>query len=106
MSDEYLCLTLSANPDETEPAFKSRLVAFWSHFLRTQPDAYESVYSEATEFEREKGTLVRRYMVHPDGLPTLLADLAVHGLAFQPVDKDDYYSKAEASASDWFQIDH
>jgi len=106
MNDEYLCLALAANPGETEPAFKSRLVAFWSYFLRSRPDAYESVYSEATEFEQDKGLLVRRYMVHPDGLLTLLPDLAAHGIAFQPVDEDDHYSKAEASASDWFQIDH
>ncbi len=104
-ADEFLCVTVTANPDEPEAAFKSRLVAFWSHFLRTRPDDYEAVYSEATAFEVEQGVLVRKYMVKPSGIPVLIAELTAQGLAYQEVDDGDWYSKAEASASDWFQLD-
>jgi len=104
--DDFVCVTLTANPKETEAAFKSRLVSFWSHFLRTRPEEYEAVYSEATEFETEKGLLVRKYMVKPMGIPILTLELSTLGLAFLPIDDDDRYSKAEASASDWFQLDH
>ncbi len=48
---EYVCLTLVGRSDEAEAAFKGRLVAFWTHLLRTRPDDYEKVYSEAVEFE-------------------------------------------------------
>jgi hypothetical protein len=104
--DEYLCLTLVGKPGEPEPAFKSRLVAFWTHMIRGRPDDYEKVYSEATEFETEGGKVARRYMVEPGVVPVLAAELAAQGVDHLPVDPDDLYSKAEASSSDWFQIEH
>jgi hypothetical protein len=104
--DEYVCLTLVGRPGEAAAAFKSRLVAFWTHVLRTRPDDYEKVYSEATEFEEEGGRVARRYMVEPGVVPALTGELAGHGIDCLPVDPDDLYSKAEASSSDWFQIEH
>ncbi len=47
---DYLNLTLVANPGESESAFKSRLTAFWTHLLRSDPDTYEAVFAEAKEF--------------------------------------------------------
>ncbi|MFO0848956.1 MAG: hypothetical protein U0871_10450 [Gemmataceae bacterium] len=104
--DEYVCVTLVGRPGEDEAGFKGRLVAFWTHLLRTRPDDYEQVYSEAVEFEDEGGRVGRRYMVTPDVVPVLAAELRANGVDFLPVDADDLYSKAEASASDWFQIEH
>ena len=104
--NEFLCLTLLARPDEAEPAFRSRLVAFWSDLLRGRPDDYEAVYAEAREFEREGGRVARRYMVAPAGLAAVVGDLAAHGIDHLPVDEDDTYSKAEASSSEWFQVEH
>lgn len=104
--DEYVCVTLQSRPGEAETGFKSRLVAFWTHMLRNRPDDYEKVYSEATEFECEGGRVSRQYMVEPDVVPVLTAELAAAGIAFEPVDPDDLYSKAEASSSGWFQIEH
>jgi hypothetical protein len=69
--DEYVCLTVVGTPGEPEAGFKSRLVAFWTHLLRTRPDDYEKVYSEATEFEDEGGRPARRYMVEPGVVPVL-----------------------------------
>ena len=104
--DEYVCLTVVGGLGEVESAFKSRLVAFWTHVLRTRPDDYEKVYSEATAFEDEGGRPARRYMVEPGAVPVLTAELTARGVGFLPVDADDLYSKAEASSSEWFQIEH
>jgi len=103
---EYVCLTLLADAGEPEPAFNSRLAAFWTHMIRLRPDDYERVYAEAVAFETEGGKLCRRYMAEPDVIPALAAELAAHAVALAEVDDDDLYSKAEASSSDWFQIDH
>lgn len=106
MSDEFLCLTVHGQPGEPEAAFKGRLVEFWTHLLRTQPDLYERVYAEATAFEAAGGRVSRQYMVEPDAVPAVTAELTGQGLGFEPVDEDDTYSKNEVSGRDWFQIPH
>ena len=103
---EYLCLTLLADPGETEAAFKSRLTALWSAMLKTLPAEYKGIYSEATAFEREGDALARRYMVDPAVLGALLPLLESRRIACLPVDPDDLYSKAEASSNEWFQLEH
>ncbi len=103
---EYVCLTLLADPGESEAAFKSRLTALWSHMLKVHPDEYERVYSEAVRFEREGETVARRYMVDPEALGTLSPLLESRKIACQPVDRDDLYSRAEASSNEWFQLEH
>lgn len=104
--DEFVCLTLLGKPGEPEASFKARLVAFWTHMLRTRPDDYEAVYSEATAFEDEGGRVARRYMVAAAGAAAVTAELAAAGIDHLPVDPDDLYSKAEASSREWFQIEH
>lgn len=104
--DEYVCLTLIARPDESEAAFKARLVAFWTHLLRTRLADYERVYAEATAFEDDGGRVARRYMVAADGVMAVTGELAAAGLDHLPVDAYDLYSKAEASSREWFQIEH
>lgn len=103
---EYLCLTLLANAGEPEPAFKSRLTAFWSHLLRTEPDAYEALYAEATAFEVEGGRVSRRYMVEADAAEAVAEALRLGGVEVAPLDPDDTYTKYEASGSEWFQVEH
>jgi hypothetical protein len=102
---DYLCLTLVGRPAESESAFQSRLYAFWTHILRNRPDDYERVYSEAVEFEEDAGRVARRYMVEPGVVDALTAELAATDIAHMPVDRDDHYSKAEASTNEWFQIE-
>ncbi len=106
MDDEFACVTVTAAAGEPEAAFKSRLVAFWSHYLRSRPDDYERVYAEATAFETVAGRVTRQYMVEVAGVPTLTASLTEAGLAFDPVDMDDLYTRYEAAPPDWFQIEH
>jgi hypothetical protein len=102
----YLTLTILANPGESESAFRGRLTAFWTHMLRTHPDDYERVYSEAVEFEEERGRISRQYMIEPEVAGMLAGELNAKGFESLPIDEDDEYSKAEASSSDWFQIEH
>jgi hypothetical protein len=104
--DEFVSVTLLAEPGETEAAFKGRLTAFWTHMLRTRPDEYEGVYSEAKRFDSTDGRVSREYMVRAEGVDVLTAELAAKGVAFAAVDPDDTYNKAEASSSDYFQIPH
>jgi hypothetical protein len=103
---EYLCLTLLADPGESEAAFKGRLTAFWTHMIRARPDDYELVYAEEKAFETEAGRVCRRYMIDPAAVPVLTAELAAHKMTFAAIDEDDLYSKAEASSPEWFQIPH
>ncbi|MCU0705854.1 MAG: hypothetical protein MUF18_17945 [Fimbriiglobus sp.] len=104
--DEFLCLTLLAQPGETEAAFKLRLTEFWTHMLRTRPDDYEGVYAEARNFDEEDGRTCRQYMVVIEAIDAVTAELTAKGVEFVEVDRDDTYNKAEASSSEWFQIPH
>ena len=103
---EYLCLTLLANAGESEAAFKSRLTAFWSHLLRTRPDAYEALYAEATHFDTTAGRVSRAYMVEVEAAEGVAEALAASGVEVLPLDPDDTYTKYEASGSEWFQVEH
>ena len=103
---EYVCLTLLADPGETEALFRSRLTELWSHMLKTAPVDYEKIYSEAVEFETLRDGPSRRYMIDPAVLPTLLPMLESRALFSLPVDADELYSKAEASSNEYFQIEH
>ena len=103
---DYLCLTLLATAGESEAAFKGRLTAFWSHLIRSAPDAYAAVYAEATHFGTSAGRVSRDYMVAADAADAVCAALAVSGVEALPPDPDDTYTKYEASGSEWFQIAH
>ncbi len=104
--DDYLCLTLLANPGESEAAFKLRLTHFWTHMLRQYPDAYEKVYAEATHFGRVEGRVSRQYLVEAIVLDALVRELNTGNIASEPVDREDTYSKYEATPPDWFWIEH
>ena len=104
--DEYLCVTAVGEPGEPDAGFKARLTAFWSGYLRAQPDDYEKVYAEATAFEAVAGRPTRRYLVAADGAAALAAGFGAAGVGCDPVDADDVYPKYEASGPDWFQIEH
>ena len=103
---EYLCLTLLANADESEAAFKARLTVAWTHLLRSDKDTYDAVYSEAKVFERTGGRVSRAYMVTAEAADSVAAALTAVGVEVGAIDPDDAYSKYEASGSEWFQIAH
>ena len=103
---EYLCLTILGDAGEPEANLKARLTAFWTHMIRNKPDDYERVYAEATRFGGADGRPSRQYMVEVDAIDAVTAELSAAGLAFTPPDRDDTYSKYEATSPDWFQIEH
>lgn len=103
---DYVCVTVLANPGESESAFKARLAVFWTHMLRNKPDDYERVYAEATRFVATGGRASRQYMIEADAAAVVAAELTAIGLAFSPIDADDLYTKYEATSPDWFQIEH
>jgi hypothetical protein len=103
---EYLCLTLLANAGETEAAFKSRLTAFWTHLIRTQPAAYAAVYAEARDFETTNSRASRAYVVEAGAAEVVASTLAANGVEALPLDPADTYTKYEVSGSEWFQIAH
>src|SRR5260221_14656910 len=103
--DDYLCLTLLAQPGEPEAAFKARLSAFWTSMLREKPDKFEKVYAEAVAFEHHADRLGRRYLIESGVADPLQAALASAGIAHQPIDPDDLYSRYEAAPPEWFWIE-
>lgn len=104
--DEYLCLTLLGNAGEAEPAFKTRLTAFWTLLLRAQPDVYDAVFAEAKAFGSEAGRVSRAYMIEASAAPAVREAATAAGVAATELDEDDVYTKYEASGSDWFQLAH
>ncbi len=103
---EYICLTLLSNAGEAEAVFKARLAAFWTQLLRTRPTDYAKVYAEASKFGQAAGCTSRQYLVELEGVDVVLKDLTESGIAFEPIDRDDTYSKYEATSAEWFQISH
>src|SRR5258708_18610582 len=99
---DYLCLTLLANAGESEAAFKSRLTAFWTHLIRTQPATYAAVYAEATHFGTTDSNVSRSYLVEATAADAVASELTAAGIATAPLDPDDTYSKYEAGGADWF----
>lgn len=104
--DEYLVVGVRSNAGELEAEFKARLAAFWTHMLRNRPDDYEKVYAEATQFERDGDRLLRRYLVEANAIDAIESELPGKGMAFDPADRDDVFSKYEAAPPEWFWIEH
>jgi hypothetical protein len=103
---EYLCLTILGNEGESESAFKQRLTEFWTYMLRTKPGDYEKVYAEATKFGNAGSRVSRQYMIDAEAIDLITAELTAQSLAYAPIDREDVYSKYEATSPDWFQIEH
>ncbi|MGL4464490.1 MAG: hypothetical protein ACRC1K_20250 [Planctomycetia bacterium] len=107
MNDEYLCVTLTARPSETDGEFADRLMKFWTHVLRNYESEFEKLYAETTKFEKtDDGRWSRQYLAEDSVAPFLERELAAAGIAHDPIDADDRYSKYEAVPPEWMQIDH
>jgi hypothetical protein len=104
--DDFLCVTVVARAGETAGNFAARLSVMWTGLLREQPDDFEALYAEATAFETVGGRPSRQYLVEPAAVPAVLARLAAAGVDHEPVDASDSYSKYEAVAPEWMQIEH
>jgi hypothetical protein len=104
--DEYLCLTLLSDTGEEQSAFALRLSRFWTHLLRTRPDDFEKVYAERTVFEDDAGRWTRQYLVEERVVALLERELSGAGILFAPIDREDMFSKYEATPPEWMQIEH
>lgn len=106
MSDEYFSLTVQSRPGETEGEFKTRLSHFWTGMLRNNPDEFEKVYAETVQFENHDGRLTRQYLFESSIAELLEQQLKSAEVEHQSIDRDDVYSKFEATPPDWMWIEH
>jgi hypothetical protein len=104
--EEYVCITVLSVRGEPQPEFASRLSRFWTHMLRNYKADFEKVYAEKTTFEEKDCLLLRRYLVKEEVVPLLEGEFAKEGVEHEPVDRDDTYTKYEAVAPEWMQIEH
>ncbi len=104
--NNYLCLTVLSKPGESPPDFSSRLSRFWTHMLRNSKTDFEKVYAETCQFEPAGDCLSRKYLFEEAVLERLEAELPPAGIDFEAIDRDDAYSKYEASPPEWMQIEH
>jgi hypothetical protein len=104
--EEFCSLTILSRPGEARDEFNKRLIAFWTLMLRTREADYERVYAEHTAFAPIGDRLSREYMLEPDVADVVEEELTKIGLEFQPIDRDELFSKYEATPPDWFQIEH
>lgn len=105
MSD-YCCVTVVSKPGESQSDFAARLSEFWTHMLRNHPNDFEKVYAETTSFEEVDDCLSRMYLVQTEATQMLENEFVAAGLKHEPIDRDDVYSKYEATPPEWMWIEH
>jgi hypothetical protein len=104
--EEFQGVTAKGQQGENEGAFSARLSTFWTVVLRQNPELFEKVYAETTEFEEDNGSPTRKYAIEPDAVQEVTQMATRHGIDFLPVDPDDTYTRHEAVAPEWWQIEH
>ena len=104
--EEFVCVTVTSASGESQTDFSARLSRFWTHLLRTRPDDFERVYAETIRFESANGRWSRQYLVAVDAVDWLEGEMKSAGVTHASIDRDDLYSKYEATPSDWMQIEH
>jgi hypothetical protein len=106
LMDDYLCITVTSKPGESQADFGARLSQFWTHMLRNHPDEFEKVYAETTTFEPHGQNLSRQYLVEEVVADLLEREFTAAGIGHEAFDRDDMYSKFEATPPDWMWIEH
>jgi hypothetical protein len=104
--DEYVCLTVLSQIGESQGDFAARLSRFWTHMLRNRKSDFEKVYAETTKFGADDDRLSRQYLAQLEVIDILEAEMQSAGVEFKPVDRDDIFSRYEATPPDWMQIEH
>ena len=104
--DEYVCITVLSKPGESEADFAARLSRLWTHMLRVRKPDFEKVYAETTEFEESGGRWARQYLAELAVAGVVESELQAGGLDFEPIDRDEVYSRYEAVPPEWMQIEH
>lgn len=104
--EEYYCITIVSQAGESEAGFAARLSQFWTHMLRARKEDFERVLAESTEMEEMDDTLCRQYLVEEDIINILEEELTTAGFDFDPVDREETYTRYEAAPPEWMQIEH
>ena len=104
--DEYVCVTVVSQPSESEADFSARLSRFWTGMLRRRKPDFEKVYAETTQYEQTPEGWSRQYLAQIDVADVLEQELTAAGLEFEPIDRDELFSKYEAVPPEWMQIEH
>jgi hypothetical protein len=104
--DDYLCITVVSRPGENQTDFAARLSQVWTHMLRTHKPEFEKVYAETTAFGTLGESVTRQYLVEADVVDLLEREFAAAGIDHAAIDRDDTYSKFEATPPDWMWIEH
>jgi hypothetical protein len=103
---DYLCLTVFSQPGESQADFSNRLSRFWTHMLRNFKTDFEKVYAETSQFETAGERLSRMYLFQEEVTDRLEAELQAAGIVYEPIDRDEVYSKYEAVPPEWMQVEH
>ena len=103
---EYILVTVCSKKQENSNTFSHRLSLFWTQMLRQNPEEFEKVYAECTEFENHVGILGRKYAILPELADLLKTKLLNDGFDVLDIDTEDFYSPYEITAPDWMQIEH
>jgi hypothetical protein len=104
--EEYVCITVLSRAGETEPDFAARLSQFWTRMLRQRKEDFEKVYAETTCFEECESCLSRQYLAELVVVDVLELELKTAKLDFEPIDREEVFSKYEAAPPEWMQIEH
>ncbi len=104
--EEYVCITVLSRVGEGQSEFAGRLSQLWTRMLRQRKADFEKVYAETTEFEDVGGYWSRQYLVEVEAIDVVETELRSAGVEFEPIDRDELFSKYEAQPPDWMQIEH
>ena len=104
--DEYICITVLSRAGEGQGEFAARLSRFWTQMLRQRKQDFEKVYAETTSFEECEAGWSRQYLAEVEVVDLLESELKAAGLDFEPIDRDEVFSKYEAVPPEWMQIEH
>ena len=104
--DEYVCITVLSRPGEEQSEFAARLSRFWTQMLRQRKADFEKVYAETTVFEECESGWSRQYLAELGVVDLLESEMNAAEIVFEVIDRDELFSKYEAVAPEWMQIEH
>jgi hypothetical protein len=104
--DDYVCITVVSRPGEGQGEFAARLSQFWTQMLRQRKSDFEKVYAETTTFEESQGCWSRQYLAQMAVVNLLEGELKAAGVDFEPIDREELFSKYEAVPPEWMQVEH
>ena len=93
-------------PANPKPRSSLRLSTFWTQHAAQPRGRLRTVYAETTAFEADADTLTRQYLVEAEIADILEREFAAAGVGHDPIDRDEVYSKYEATPPEWMWIEH